>query len=87
LARRLGATEEQIRLLGDGDVSLFEPAWRAPLRAAAEMTTGGGRLADDTYRALDADWNAAQIVEIVAVVGLFNYFNRFANALQIPPTK
>jgi alkylhydroperoxidase family enzyme len=87
LARRLGATDDQIRSLAAGDVASFDPAWRAPLRAAAEMTTGGGRLADETYEAIAADWNAAQIVEIVAVIGLFNYFNRFANALQIPPTK
>jgi alkylhydroperoxidase family enzyme len=87
LARRLGATDAQIRSLGEGDVSSFEPAWRAPLRVAAEMTSGGGRLANETYQALSADWTAAQIVEIVAVIGLFNYFNRFANALQIPPTK
>lgn len=87
MARRLGATDEQIRSLGGGDVSSFEPAWRAPLRAAEEMTTGGGRLSEATYQALAAAWTEAQIVEIVAVIGLFNYFNRFANALQIPPTK
>jgi alkylhydroperoxidase family enzyme len=51
------------------------------------MTTDGGRLGAETYTALAADWSPAQIVEIVAVIGLFNYFNRFANALQIPPTK
>ena len=28
-----------------------------------------------------------QVVEITAVIGLFNYFNRFANALDIPPTR
>jgi len=87
LARRLGATDAQIQALAANDVSPFEPAWRAPLRAAAEMTTDGGRLGAETYTALAADWSPGQIVEIVAVIGLFNYFNRFANALQIPPTK
>ena len=87
MARRLGATDAQIRALAANDVSPFDSTWRAPLRAAAEMTTGGGRLGVETYAALATDWSPAQIVEIVAVVGLFNYFNRFANALQIPPTK
>jgi alkylhydroperoxidase family enzyme len=26
-------------------------------------------------------------VELMAAIGLFNYFNRFNNALQIEPTK
>ncbi len=86
LATRLGATNDQIAALATGDVSSFPPAWRAALDVASEMTTGGGRIADSSFQRLAADWTPAQIVEIVAVIGVFNYFNRFANALDIPPT-
>ena len=65
----------------------MEDSWAAALRAAESMTARGGEVAPDAYGALETHWNAGQIVEIVAVIGLFNYFNRFANALDIPPTK
>jgi uncharacterized peroxidase-related enzyme len=87
LAKRYGATEAQIVGLAHGDTTGFDPAWRAALEAAGEATSGGGRLGDDTFDRLAAGWSEDQIVEIVAVIGLFNYFNRFANALDIPVTK
>ena len=45
------------------------------------------RLTDEVFEALARDRDAGQILEITAVVALFNYFNRFANALRIPPTR
>ena len=65
----------------------FGPAWRTALNSADEMTRGMGRIPDETFHELATHWSPQQIVEIVAVVGLFNYFNRFANALDIPPTR
>ena len=51
------------------------------------MTRGGGRVSQATYDALQREWTEDQIVEITSVIALFNYFNRIANALDIPPTK
>lgn len=65
----------------------MEESWTVALRVAESMTSRGGEVASDTYRALEEHWSAGQIVEIVAVIGLFNYFNRFAIALDSPPTK
>jgi alkylhydroperoxidase family enzyme len=87
LARRLGATETQIAALAKGEAADFSEAWQAAFRVAEEMTRGGGRVAQATYGALEAHWSPGQIVEIASVIGLFNYFNRIANALDIPPTK
>jgi alkylhydroperoxidase family enzyme len=87
LARRLGASDEQIAALAAGDVSGFEPAWRAALEYAAHMTPTGGTVSGDAYRALASHWDPAQIVEITAVAALFNYFNRFAIALEVPVTR
>lgn len=86
LAKRAGATDAQIQALAGGVVNDVEPTWRAPLRAAEEMTRDHGAISDATYEALRADWSEPQIVEIVSVVSLFNLFNRTANALRIPPT-
>jgi alkylhydroperoxidase family enzyme len=87
LARRLGATNTQIEQLARGDLTSFDDSWAAALRAAESMTSHGGQVAPDSYAVLEARWSAGQIVEILAVIGLFNYFNRFAVALDIPPTR
>jgi alkylhydroperoxidase family enzyme len=87
LARRLGATAEQIAQLERGDLTGVDTSWAAALRAAESMTARGGEVPGDAYAALASHWSSGQIVEIVSVIGLFNYFNRFAIGLDIPPTK
>jgi alkylhydroperoxidase family enzyme len=87
LARRLGASDEQIADLGRGDLSRFEPAWAAALAYAAHMTPTGATVSGDAYSALAAHWQPPQVVEITAVASLFNYFNRFAIALEVPVTR
>ena len=49
-------------------------------RAAAEMT-------DEDVADLRQHFDEGEIVEIAAVVGIFNYFNRFNDALGMEPTK
>jgi alkylhydroperoxidase family enzyme len=87
LARRLGASDEQLATVAAGDVSGFEPAWAAALAYAAHMTPTGATVNGDAYAALASHWTPAQIVEITAVAALFNYFNRFAIALEVPVTR
>jgi alkylhydroperoxidase family enzyme len=87
LARRLGSTDEQIAQLARRDFTEFDESWRAAFHVAESMTQVGGRVPTEQYVALESHWTPGQIVEIVAVIGLFNYFNRFAIALDIPPTK
>lgn len=87
MARRLGATNEQFAALARGDVDGFAPGWQAALRYAEEITPSRGQASAATFERLAAHWSAGQIVEITAVVCIFNYFNRFAIALEIPPTR
>ena len=70
-----------------GDLSSFQPGWAAAISYGAHMTPTGATVKGDTYGALAAHWTAEQIVEITAVAALFNYFNRFALALEVPVTK
>jgi alkylhydroperoxidase family enzyme len=51
------------------------------------MTQVGGHVEEDIFDELSSHWQSAQVVEITAVIALFNYFNRFANALEVPPTR
>jgi len=69
------------------DLTSFDEPWSAALRVAETMTNNRGRVPTDVYATLTSHWNSGEIIEIIAVVGLFNYFNRFAIALDIPPTK
>ena len=51
------------------------------------MTPTPGQVPAQVFMTLESHWSPAQIVEITSVVCIFNFFNRFANALEIPPTK
>ncbi len=63
------------------------PAERAALLFAEQMTIGPGRVPPTTFERLGEFFEAGEIVEIAAVVGLFNYFNRFNNALEVEVTR
>lgn len=87
MARRLGASDEQVEALRAGDLSGFDPAWAAAIGYAAHLTPTGATVSGDAYDALASYWRPEQIVEITAVAALFNYFNRFALALEVPVTR
>jgi alkylhydroperoxidase family enzyme len=86
LARRLKVPDEQIDAVARDDLSVFDPAWRAALAFANDVTRFGGVVADERFRELAEHFSTEQIVEVTAVIALFNYFNRFANGLNIPVT-
>jgi alkylhydroperoxidase family enzyme len=87
LARRRGATDAQISAADRGEYAVFDAAWKGALHVADEMTESGGQIPPALYAELAAAWTPAQIVEITMVIAAFNMFNRFANALEIPPTR
>lgn len=83
----MGATNETIAALERGDLTALGDADAAAIRYA-EMTTPTGSIVDDVvYEGLARHWAPEQVVEITAVIALFNYFNRFAEALHIPVTR
>ena len=83
----MGATQEILDAVNGGSYGILEAGWAAALQFADAMTPTGNVPDHEDFATLQTFWNAAQIVEITAVIGLFNYFNRFANALDIPPTR
>ncbi len=76
-----------VRTDGAEGRSRFEPAWRAALLFADAMTRESTAVEDGVYGALAEHWDEGQVVEIAQVIGLFNYFNRFNNALEVQVTK
>lgn len=87
LARRYGATEAELDALERNALDAFAEPERAALALADAMTAGDGHVSEAQFAAVTAHWPPAAAVELVAVAAAFNLFNRFANALEIPPTR
>ncbi len=88
LARNLGWTDEQVAHLAEwrerGD---FTPAEKAALRLAETVTRDAHTVTDEQFAELRGFYQQGEIVELLCAIGLFNYFNRFNNALQMEPTR
>lgn len=87
MARRYGASEEQIEGLADPPPDLFTAAENAALRFAEAMSLDAKRLDDADIAALAEHYSQEQIVEMACVIGTFNYLNRFAEAMGLWPTR
>jgi len=88
ISLRLGTTPEQIEALHHWrDSSLFSEAEKVALEMAETMTTDSLHYSDTQLAQLKRFFSEAEIVELMAAVGLFNYFNRFNNMLQMEPTR
>ena len=87
LAEKTGSTKEQIARLRDFENGPFTDREKAALRFGLQMTKEPTKVPDETFDELRHYFTEGEIVEIAAVVGLFNYFNRFNEALRMEPTK
>ncbi len=89
LARQLGVSEALLDALYhiDEHRDLFTERELVALHFAEIMTTGAREVDESLWDLLQAYFNDGEIVEIATVIGLFNFFNRFADALQILPAE
>ena len=65
----------------------FSAPEKAALAAAVSITREPRALPETIWGPLREHFDDGQIVEIICTIGLFNYFNRVNNALQIEITK
>lgn len=88
IAKKLGWTAEQISDLANfAQREDFTLAEKAALRLAETMTQHSTKLSDEQFQELRSFYSEGEVVELMAAIGLFNYFNRFNNALQMEPTQ
>jgi uncharacterized peroxidase-related enzyme len=88
LARNLGWSDEQLTHLANWrERSDFTPAEKAAIRLAETVTRDAHAVTDEQFSELRSFYSEGEIVELLCAIGLFNYFNRFNNALQMEPTK
>ncbi|MGA9061071.1 MAG: carboxymuconolactone decarboxylase family protein [Terracidiphilus sp.] len=88
LARNLGWSDDQLAHLAEWRTcNDFTPAEKAALRLAETVTRDAHAVSDEQFDELRSFYSEGEIVELLCAIGLFNYFNRFNNALQMKPTK
>ena len=80
-------SEEVLERLDDLDRCPLDPASKEALRFAESMTREAASIDEPQIERLRAYYEDDQIVEIACVVGLFNYLNRFAEAMGLWPTR
>ena len=87
--RRVKVPEEktaglQVALL---DTSLFTERELAALELADRVSESGHAVSDELWQRLLQHFERDEIIELVSVCGLFNYFNRVNDALRMEITK
>lgn len=88
ISLRLGTTEEQIAALEHWrDSPLFTPKEKAAVGLAEALTLRSLEYPDAEFAELRTFFTEGEVVELLAAIGLFNYFNRVNNLLQMEPTK
>ncbi len=51
------------------------------------MTVDSHAYTDEDFARLRTIYSEGEVVELMAAIGLFNFFNRFNDLLQMEPTK
>ncbi|HLL77975.1 MAG TPA: hypothetical protein VKT25_00640 [Ktedonobacteraceae bacterium] len=84
----MGVSEELLDALYhiDEHRQLFTQRELVALRFAEIMTTSARDVSETLWDELQIHFDDGEIVEIATVIGLFNYFNRYADALQLYTT-
>jgi len=79
MLQKFGASEEASQKIGPTEEE------KKILDLVEDITLDGHLDNPDLFKNLKEKFNEAEIVEIISVIGLFNYINRFNNTLAILP--
>ena len=87
IAKNLGWNDDQLAHLADWPRREdFNPAEKAALRLAETVTRNAHAITDEQFVELRTYYSEGEIVELLCSIGLFNYFNRFNDALRVEIT-
>jgi alkylhydroperoxidase family enzyme len=88
LARRHGWSDDQINGLADFEQRTdFSAKEKTALRLAERVTRDAHTVDNQLWNEVRQHFDEGEVVELLAAIGLFNYFNRFNDALEMEPTK
>jgi len=86
LALANGATKDEVDAALRGDYSKFSPRDVAAIRWGERVTNESNSIPEAEVVELKKHFTDGEIVELTACAGIFNYFNRFNNALKMEIT-
>ena len=81
---KLGAEEEDIKNVSE-NVENMNDDEKIAIKYAEAVTKDAVNIPDDIFEELKKHYDDAQIVELTSAIGLFNYINRFNDALGVMP--
>jgi uncharacterized peroxidase-related enzyme len=88
ICKKLGWTDLQLNELGDAAHSReFTEREKVAIHLAERMTLDAHSYSDAEFARLRSLFSEGEVVELMAAIGLFNYFNRFNDLLQMEPTQ
>jgi uncharacterized peroxidase-related enzyme len=88
ICKRLGWSDMQLEALKDAAPSSeFSEAEKVAIHLAESMTLYPHGYTDEDFSRLRSFYSEGEVVELMAAIGLFNYFNRFNDLLQMEPTQ
>ena len=88
ICKRLGWTDAQLEALKDaGNAHTFTDAEKAAIHLAETMTLYPHGYTEEDFQRLRSFYSEGEVVELMAAIGLFNYFNRFNDLLEMEPTQ
>jgi len=88
ICKRLGWSDVQLQALYDVEESgEFDERERVAIHLAEAMTRDPHNYSDAEFARLRSFYTEGEVVELMAAIGLFNYFNRFNDLLRMEPTQ
>ncbi len=86
IAEKLGIPRATLDALEAPETAPIAPRERAAVAFALAFTRDSNKVPDALFEELRRHYDAGEIVEIGCVAGIFNFFNRFNNALAMDLT-
>ncbi len=84
MLKKLGVSEEDMKYVIE-DVERMKDDEKAAVKYGEAVTKDAVEMPEEIYEELKKYYNEDQTVELTAVVGLFNYINRFNDAMAVVP--
>lgn len=88
MAKKLGCDDAKLDALADYATSdQFSERERLAIHLAEVVTADAHAYTDADFAKLRAEFSEGEVIELVAAIGLFNYFNRANDLLQMETTQ
>ena len=88
ICRKLGWTDQQLGAMESSvEKGGFTERERVAIHLAEVMTLDAHGYTAEDFRRLRSFYSEGEVVELMAAIGLFNYFNRFNDVLEMEPTR